>query len=91
MTIEWFEVSSGGRRIPAWMRQAARDSDGTIYLPPAIAGVSEMEMLLCAGYDGIQAILDGKHAYYPADWIAREFPIAAPTVARIKERLKDQA
>ncbi len=88
--MEWFEVSAGGRKMPKWLRRAVRDDDGTIFLPAAIAGVSEMEMLLCAGYDGTPAIVDGNHAYYPADWIAREWPIAAPTVVRIKERLSSE-
>jgi len=87
--MEWFEVSRDDCPVPGWMRRAARDSNGTIYLPPPVAGVSEMEMLLCAGYDGVSAILDGEHAYYPADWIARVFPVAEPTVSRVKERLNE--
>lgn len=72
---------------PKWMRTAYRDDNGVIFVPPAIAAVSEMEMLLCAGYDGIPALAFGEHVYYPADWVEREFPASAPTIKRIRERL----
>ena len=50
------------------------EPDGTIFLPWALAGCSEMEVFLCAGYDGQPVVRLGKNALYRADWLKDNFP-----------------
>ena len=61
------------RKAPRWARRAAVSSDGTIFIPFVVAA-TELEALLCAGYDNTRVLLAGDRAYYPADWMKREFP-----------------
>jgi hypothetical protein len=75
------------RRVKSWMLQAALDSDGTVWVPHVVAG-SEMEVFLCASYDGTPVLMSEGHAYYPADWVAREFAIAADTVRNIETHVR---
>lgn len=90
--MEWYEVSldhlsrAQARKVPKWARRCVVDDSGTLFVPAVIAG-AEMMVLLCAGFDGTPAILDGEHTYYPADWMAREFPETKETVNRISERI----
>lgn len=81
---EWFEVDGPA---PRWARRVAVSPDRVLFVPAAIAAISDMEAFLCAGYDGTPCVMDDDHAYYPAEWMSREWPICAGTVARIKERL----
>jgi hypothetical protein len=89
---QWCEVSldhlspSKARKVPKWARRAALSSDGTVFIPAVIAG-SEMIIFLCAGYDGTRALVVGEHTYYPADWIAREFPKARETAEKIQRNV----
>jgi hypothetical protein len=47
-----------------------------------------MKVFLCASFDGTHAIMLGKHAYYPAEWIAREFPNAKDVVDNIQHLVR---
>jgi hypothetical protein len=96
--LRWCEVPnppSSGKRAPKWARSAALAGDGTVFIPAVVTGRSEMEVLLCAGYDGTQAVLVGKHTYYPADWIAREWPevkeLALKIEVGVRELFADEA
>jgi hypothetical protein len=80
----WFTLTSGDKslklkRIPKWAKQVAVDQDGTVWLPSAVIG-SPMIAFLCASYDGTPALLVGERAYYPAEWMKREFPETATAV-----------
>jgi hypothetical protein len=48
-----------------------------------------MKVFLCAGFDGTPVVYDGKHAYYPADWIAREFPKAAEAADKAARKVRE--
>ena len=84
--LQWFMVEG---RAPKWARSAAIDADGTVWVPAVVAG-SEMAVFLCAGYDGTKALVVGKHAYYPSEWVKREFPDARELVEKIERRLKQE-
>jgi hypothetical protein len=50
------------------------EPDGTIFLPWVLAGCSEMEVFLCASYDGQPVMQLGKNAFYRANWLKDNFP-----------------
>ena len=88
--MKWFEVEAPPRkRIPAWQRRAAIADDGVVYASGAVAG-NETSVFYCACYDGVSVIRDGKHVYFPVEWLAREFPACASTVASIERRLESE-
>ena len=76
------------KKIPRWARQAALSSDGVVYLPSLLAGNST-EVFLCAGFDRTPILFDGRHGYYPAEWIAREFPEAAKAAENVARRVRE--
>ena len=58
-----------------------------VFVPAIIAG-GEMEVFLCAGYDGTPLVVDKGHVYVPAPWVAREFPRAKETAEKIERQVK---
>lgn len=92
-TFEWFEsvfTSKAKRGLPKWARLSALASDGTVWLPAAVVG-SEMEVLLCASYDGQPLVALKNHTYVESEWAKREFKKHAAVVARIEERTRAAA
>jgi hypothetical protein len=92
MGLTIYEVPNpkGHKRRPAWMRRTIVDDDtGVIFVTPAVAGVSDMAAFLAAGWDGTAAVTHEKHAYFPADWIKREYPDCADIVDRIVSRVTE--
>ena len=91
---QWCEVSldhlppSKAKKVPKWARRAALAPDGTVFIPSVIAG-SEMSVFLCASFDGTPVLVDGKHTYYSADWISREFPEAKATAENIRRKVQE--
>lgn len=63
-------------------------ADGKCFIPAAVAG-SEMDAVLCAGYDGVTIVKDGAHAYLPADWLRREYPRSASLALKIEVAVRD--
>ncbi len=90
MKATWYEFEwpedKRAKRVPAWARRVAVADDGRVFVPSALAG-SPMTVFLCAGWDGTPAMLKGKHAYYPAEWMAREFPKTAAAIANLRRNL----
>jgi hypothetical protein len=74
--IAWYEFTNAkaGKAPPKWARTLGVTDDGRIFVPAAISGRSDMEVFLCAGYDGTPACYQGKHLFVPLDWLEREFP-----------------
>ena len=85
LELQWFEAPGAG---PKWVRRAAIDADGIIYIP-AVAVGGEMEVFLCAGYDGTRVVFDGKHGYYPSHWLKREFPKSKELIEKVERRIKE--
>lgn len=56
---------------------------------PGAAVSSEMDVLLCASYDGTSFVHDGGHAYFPADWLRQEFPKTAALVTKIEQGVRE--
>ena len=76
--MDWIEFEQpSGKKIPRWKRTLGFDkSTGEVFVPAAIAG-NEQNVLLCALYDGTRAAEFHKHMYFPANWVAKEFPKTA--------------
>ncbi len=87
--MEWFEVEAPtGKRIPIWMRSAGIKEDGTVFIPGAIAG-TEMEIILCASYDGTPVVHYLDHAYFPSKWMMKEFPDVAELCEKIEKSVTE--
>lgn len=80
---------SAKRRIPAWTRRAIIDENGAVFVPPAVAGVSEMAAMLCAGWDGQSGICNSGHIYLPAEWMKSEYPDCVELVDKIIRRVRE--
>lgn len=67
----WVEVSGKGA---VWTRRAFHeDQTGIVYLPGVISGNEQMAVL-CAGFDGVDVVIDRKHFYFPSKWMKQEYP-----------------
>jgi hypothetical protein len=87
----WYEVDPPpGRKVPHWQRRVARAADGTVFVPAAIAG-REQAIALCAGFDGVPAIVEAGHVYLPVCWLALEYPDVAELCARIGSMIAEAA
>lgn len=63
------------KRIPEWQRTAfINESDDRVFLPSAIASMSDQTALLLCCIDGVSYVLDNNHVYVDSDWIKREYP-----------------
>ena len=71
------------KRWREWMGQIGVCNDGTVFIPAATTGKGDMEVLLCAGFDGTPIVKDKRHLLVPADWVKREFPQSAELVDKI--------
>lgn len=88
-TYDWIEFEfRSSRSVPKWARRVAVASNGTVFVPGLIAG-NPTTIFICASCDGTAALVAGNHAYYPADWIAREFPKAAEAVRHIETMARE--
>lgn len=87
--MEWIEVENPpGKRLPKWVRSAGLSDDGIVFIPGAIGG-DEMHVMLCAGYDGTPMVQYLKHAYFPAQWLAKEFPKAREICEKIESKVRE--
>jgi hypothetical protein len=91
--LTWYTAPRdvGLPKVPAWIRSAAIDDAGTVFLPAAVTDRAEASVMLCAAYDGVPLISDRGHAFLPAWWLAREYPDAADTVQYIERRVASLA
>jgi len=64
------------------------DANGDVWVPAIYAGVSEMHVFLCAGYDNEPGIVRDKHLYVRAAWIRREFPEAGGLLDSVERRMR---
>jgi hypothetical protein len=73
-------------RLPRWRRRAFVDTGtDTVFLPTMATNTkpSELQLTLCANFDGIATVLDSRHVYFPADWLAGERPAWADDIRAI--------
>jgi myo-inositol-hexaphosphate 3-phosphohydrolase len=87
--MEVFRVENvrGKKSIPSWARIAIVSDDDVLFVTPAVADISEMTALLCAGWDGTPVINYNEHIYVPADWMKREYPRCVDLVDKISARV----
>lgn len=87
--MEWFEVEAPpGKKVPKWMRSAELSEEGIVFVPGAMAA-NEMEVVLCAGYDGTPIVSYLKHAYFPSTWLAAEFPKVKEFCQKIESTIRN--
>jgi hypothetical protein len=94
MGLTWFkagptDVKLLGEPAPAWALRAARDDDGTVFVPAAMADFDEARVMLAASRAGEPMIQRDKHLYVRADWLAAEYPAVADAAALVKMRLDE--
>lgn len=86
---QWIEVENPpGKRHPKWFRSAGLSDVGVVFLPGAIGG-DEKNTTLCAGQDGTPIVHYLKHAYFPAQWLAKKFPKSKEVCERIEARVRE--
>ena len=90
MSFRWVAVPNppGYKKTPLWKRSAAIDDQGDVWVPAVIAG-SEKIVFLCAGYDGEPAVIESKHLFVRASWMAREFPETREVCEKITKRMRE--
>ena len=76
--------------MPPYVRLACLAPDGRIYVSGALAG-NEDKVFLIAQYDGTPCIMQGGHGYYPADWMAQEFPDTASALEKVQRKIRARA
>jgi hypothetical protein len=88
LSFRWMSVvpSPSMGKVDKWKVSAALASDGRIFMPAA-AMANEMQVFLCAGYDGTPIVYYLKHAYVPTDWAKREFPKEIEIIAKIERKV----
>lgn len=88
MSFRWASVPNqpGRKKTPRWMRSAAIDDRGEVFVPAAIAG-SEKMVFLCLGWDGEPAVIDSHHLFVRASWMAREFPKTREVCEKITAKM----
>ena len=90
MVCQWIEgtmdhlTQSQKKKIPKYMRLAALGEDGQVYISSSIASDNHEMVFMCASFDGISAIVNENHIYYPSTWIAREFPKSKELAEKIE-------
>ena len=82
--MKWCCVEGPG---PEWVRSAALDDEGTVFVPAIITG-SEAFALICAVHDGTKMVLDGEHVYLPATWLAMNYPDVSAMCTKIDTRMR---
>lgn len=89
MAIQWYLMNlPPGHKLPKWKRTFGVSDSGTVFLPAAIAG-NEQAVLLCAGYDGVEAATESNHLYVSTTWMAREYPATAEICAAAEKYARD--
>lgn len=77
-------------QLEEWQRTVIRDGD-VLYIPAVIVG-SEMEIFLCASYDGTSVMNHEDHLFVSIDWVLKEFSgreMVEDICATIKRRVKE--
>ena len=85
--LRWCEVDAGKRNQPAWLRSAALADDGTVFVPAAIAG--ETDVSLSAAYDGVTIVKYRNHVFVPSDWLKQEYRQTADLVFKIERGVRE--
>ena len=47
---------------------------GELYASPRLIGMSDVEAMLCATYDGVSCLMAGKHVLVSVAWMIKEKP-----------------
>jgi hypothetical protein len=80
------ENTKGQRKVPEWLRSAAMDSEGRIYIP-AVVGGNEAVVSLNMMHDGTPVVISEDHVYAPIDWLIAEYPKQKGDLEHIRQRL----
>jgi hypothetical protein len=80
------------KKLKGWHKgygHFAVEPDGTIFLSWAHAGVSQMEVLLCASYDIEPMMLVEETPLYRAQWLWNNFPKMRAAISKATQRIGD--
>ena len=80
------------KKLKGWQKgygYFAVEPDGTIFLSWAHAGVSQMEVALCASYDGEPMMLIEETSLYRAQWLWDNFPKMRAAISKATQRISD--
>jgi hypothetical protein len=74
VAMQWFVAANQeALEQPEWLRSAAIDTRGTIFLSAALAG-PEGKVFLVARREHVAYATNQDHLYLPATWLAERFP-----------------
>jgi hypothetical protein len=91
MALQWRFVPQPetGKQVPKWMRSAAIDDDGTVFVAAAMAGNAQASFL-SACFDGVPVVQDRwGHVYLPTSWMAQEYSSWSEVFASIERRMRE--
>ena len=84
--MEWFYLEKQeNSKLPEWKRSFAINDDGVVFVPGALAGISENEVHLCSHFDATPSVENKNHRYFPSKWLAKEFPKSSQLCALIEQ------
>ena len=75
----------GVKQLPRYIRRALLSDAGEVFLSGAAFGGGEANNIMKAGFDGIEIVSMGNHAYFPATWLATEYPQHEDAILTIAE------
>ena len=82
------DTPAGQPVMPEWLRSAAMDQKGRIYVPAAIGG-NENIVFFKVAYDGVPVVTSDDHLYVPIDWLIKEYPKERGDLEHIRMRVMD--
>lgn len=88
--MKWFTVDDIGiKNLPEWTRSFGISDENVVFVPAAIAEVSEDEIHKCTLYDGTPSTTYKKHRYVPVKWLTKEFPKNSELCEMIEARAQE--
>jgi hypothetical protein len=83
-TLTWFVVSLPDNDLPEWARTVAVAEDETVFVTAMLGVGGEAAVGLMAIAAGVPVVVNGGHAYLPADWMAGAYPDVAVLCRQIE-------
>jgi hypothetical protein len=70
-----------------WMGLAATNGE-TVFISPRVVGMSDMEAVLCCGYDATPMVTAYKYVLVPTEWLRRERRLSGAVVQGIRKMVE---
>jgi hypothetical protein len=75
--------------LPKWLRSAYLTDEDEVYAPAILTGAGEPSVVRRAYEQKIETIETDGHYYFPAVWLALEFPQNADIFLKMIERIRE--